>query len=202
MHKRSGKKVAVKVVKKGSLKPEEIELVKREVEILKLAQHPNIIRLYDVFENHEYIYIILELLRGGDLFSYLEARDFTVTELRACSIIHSLATALYYMHSYGIAHRDLKAENVMMVDESEGSVPKISDFGIAKMVGPNEKCTEIFGTLGYVAPEILLQQPYDKSVDVWSLGILSYLLLCGSLPFDSDDDREIIRYDEGHNTGE
>ena len=180
-------------MKKGQLSSPELELVKREIEILKLCQHPHLIKLLDVFENQEYIYIVSELLHGGDMFSYMEKRDFRIPESRACKLVHSLATALFYLHSYGIVHRDLKPENMLMVDDGEESDIKIADFGLAKMVGPNEVCKESFGTLSYVAPEVLLQQSYDKSADVWSLGVVSYLLLCGSLPFDSDDDKEIVR---------
>ena len=193
IHKKSGKNVAVKIVNKTNMTTQDVELIKSEIEILKLCQHPNIIRLLDYFENSENIFIIMELLQGGDLFSYLEARSFKISEARASSILHSLATAVYYLHSYGIAHRDLKPENILMVDKSENSDVKIVDFGLSKMVGPNEKCTEPFGTLSYVSPEILLQQPYDKSVDIWSLGVIAYLLLSGTLPFDDDDDVEIVR---------
>lgn len=176
------------------MSPADIELIKREIEILKLCQHPNIIRLYDVFENQDYIYIVMELLPGGDLFSYLEKRGFRIPEARACYIVHSLATALFYLHSYGIAHRDIKPENVLLIDESEDSDVKIVDFGLSKMVGPNENCTEPFGTLSYVAPEVLEQKPYDKSVDIWSLGVVSYLLLSGRLPFDDEDEKQIFKY--------
>jgi serine/threonine protein kinase len=194
IHKKTQKKVAIKIIKKAGMKATDLELVKREIEILKICQHPNIIRLLDIFENPDYIYIVMELLRGGDLFTYLEKRAFKITEIRACNIVHSLATALFYLHSYGIAHRDLKPENVLLVDESEDSDVKIVDFGLSKMVGPSEKCHEPFGTLSYVAPEVLLQQPYDKTVDLWSLGVVAYLLLSGTLPFDDDNEKEIVRY--------
>lgn len=193
IHKKTQKSVAIKIMKKSDMSIADIELVKREIEILKLCQHPYIIRLLDVFENPDYIYIVMEVMRGSDLFTYLEKRGFKIPESRACNIAHSLATALYYLHSYGIAHRDLKPENVLMVDESEDSDVKIVDFGLSKMVGPNEKCTEPFGTLSYVAPEVLLQHPYDKSVDIWSLGVVTYLLLSGTLPFDDDVEKEIVR---------
>lgn len=193
IHKKTQKKVAIKIMKKADMTPQDVELVKREIEILKLCQHPNIIRLLDLFENADYVYVIMENMRGGDLFTYLEKRNFQVSEARACAVVHSLATAIYYLHSYGIAHRDIKPENVLMVDESEDADVKIVDFGLSKMVGPNEKCNEPFGTLSYVAPEVLLQLPYDKSVDVWSLGVVAYLLLSGTLPFDDDDEKEIVR---------
>lgn len=90
-------------------------------------------------------------------------------------------------------YRDLKPENILMTDETDEAQPRLVDFGLSKIVGPSEKCNDPFGTLSYVAPEVLLQKPYDKSVDLWSLGIIIYLLLSGTLPFDDDDDREIAR---------
>ena len=193
VHKDTQKKVAVKIIKKQKMATKDIEMMHREIEILKLCQHPNIVRLLDLFENIDYVYIVMELLRGGDLFSYLEIRNFKIPEARACEIVHSLATALYYLHSYGIAHRDLKPENILLVDESSDSDVKIMDFGLSRIIGPDETSTEPFGTLSYVAPEVLLQKCYDKRVDIWSLGIISYLLLCGFLPFDDENDKEIVR---------
>lgn len=146
-----------------------------------------------MFENQEYIYIVMEYLKGGDLFNYLEKRDFTITENKARELSHSIATGIFYLHSFGIAHRDLKPENILMTDDTDDAVPKLVDFGLSKIVGPNETCNDPFGTLSYVAPEVLLQKPYDKGVDLWSLGVIIYLLLSGTLPFDDDDDREIAR---------
>lgn len=194
MHKKSGKRVAIKVMKKAIMTQQDVELVKQEVEILKICQHPNLCKLLDVFENTEHIYIVMELLEGGDLFSYLEKRKFRIPEQRASKIIHSLAAGLYYLHSYGIVHRDMKPENILMVDKSEGSDVKIVDFGLSKMVGPTQLCTEPFGTLSYVAPEVLQQKPYGKAVDVWSLGVLAFLMMVGALPFDHEEDREVAKY--------
>lgn len=193
IHKKTGKKVAIKIMKKKQMTMQDIVLQKREIEILKICQHPSIIRLLDVFENQDYIYIVMEYCKGGDLFTFLEKRDFTIPEEKARELAHSIATGIFYLHSFGIAHRDLKPENILMTDESDEAQPKLVDFGLSKIVGPNETCNDPFGTLSYVAPEVLLQKPYDKSVDLWSLGVIVYLLLSGTLPFDDDDDREIAR---------
>lgn len=112
--------------------------------------------MIDVFENPDYIYIVLEYCSGGDLFQYLDRRDFKITEDRARNIAHQIAASLYYIHSYGIAHRDLKLENILMVDDSDDSQLKIVDFGLSKMIGPNETASDPFGTLSYVAPEVLV----------------------------------------------
>jgi len=193
VHKKSAKEVAVKIVKKKELSLKDIELLKREIEVLKICQHPNIIRFFDVFENADFIYIVMEYLKGGDFFNYLESKNFKIPEERAKVIAHQIATSIYYLHSFGIAHRDLKPENILMVDNSENSAVKLVDFGLSKTFGPGETCNEPFGTLCYVAPEILLQKPYDKSVDCWSFGIIIYLMLSRHLPFDSNDDKEIGR---------
>ena len=156
IHKETGQKVAVKLVNKKELKLQDLELLKREIEVLKVCQHPNIIKFYDVFENQDYIYIVMEVLRGGDFFGYLRERNFKIKEERARVIAHQLATAIYYLHSFGIAHRDLKPENILMVSNDEDSEIKLVDFGLAKTFGPGEMCKEPYGTLCYVAPEVLM----------------------------------------------
>lgn len=193
IHKKTRKTVAVKVMSKKSMSVQDVELQRREIEILKMCQHPHIIRLLDIFENQDYIYIIMEQLNGGDLFTYLEKRQFTVTEQRAKQLSHQIATALYYLHSYGVAHRDLKPENILMSTDSDEATLKIVDFGLSKIIGPSETSLDPFGTLSYVAPEVLLQKPYGKEVDYWSLGIITYMLLSRVLPFDDEDDKEIAR---------
>ncbi len=179
---------------KKNMKKQDLELAKTEIDILKICQHPNIIKLYDIFDNSDYIYIVMEYCSGGDLFSYIEKRNYKLNESKAAEIIHKLSMAVYYLHSYGIIHRDLKPENILMTDESENADIRLLDFGLSKIIGPNEKCLEPFGTLSFVAPEVLKGKPYDKSVDLWSIGIITYLLLCGFLPFDDEhSEREIAR---------
>ncbi len=199
IEKKTGQKVAIKIMKKSSMDSSDLELVRTEIEILKICQHPNIIRLYNVFENADYMYIIMEYCSGGDLFSFLENRNFRIPEKRASTIIHKMATAVYYMHSFGVAHRDLKPENVLMTSDDDDGDIRILDFGLSKILGPYEKCDEPYGTLTYCAPEIIVDEPYSKAVDLWSLGIMTYLMVSGKLPFNSEDENEIARqvvYDE------
>ena len=157
-----------------------------------MCQHPNIVKLIDLFENLENYYIVLECMEGKDMFDYLKSRNFRITEDRAKELMLQLMQAVQYLHSYGIIHRDLKLENIMMTDNSENSVPKLVDFGLAKILGPTEKSDEPFGTLGYVAPEVLKKEPYSFSCDMWSLGCICYALLSGSLPFDHQSQQETI----------
>ena len=203
IHKKTGQKVAIKIMKKSTMDSSDLELVRTEIEILKICQHPNIIRLYNVFENADYLYIIMEYCYGGDLFSYLENRHFRLSEKRASTIIHQMATAVYYMHSFGVVHRDLKPENVLMTSTDEDSDIRILEFGLRKILGPYEKCDEPYGTLTYCAPEIIIDEPYAKPVDLWSLGVMTYLMVSGKLPFNSEDENEIARqvvYDEPNYT--
>ena len=135
----------------------------------------------------------MENLAGGDLFSYLEKRAFTLSEERAKELSHQLASAIYYLHSFGVAHRDLKPENILMTSDADDCECKIVDFGLSKIIGPSQTSLDPFGTLSYVAPEVLLQKPYGKEVDVWSLGVITFLLLSRVLPFDDEDEKEIAR---------
>ena len=194
IHKKTGKKVAVKIVQKEAMNEQDMELLFREIEILKLCQHINIIRLLDVFESKDFMYIIQEFVEGGDLFTHLEKWKFRVSEERAAKVVKSIASAVMYLHSFGIVHRDLKPENILMTSLNDDADIKVVDFGLSKIIGPSEKCIEPFGTLSYVAPEVLQQKYYGKTVDIWSLGVITYLMLAGYLPFDDEKEKEIARF--------
>ena len=194
INKETKKPVAIKIMAKKNMDKSDLELAKVEIDILKIGQHPNIIKLYDIYENENYIYIIMEYCSGGDLLSYFEYNEYELPEEKVCEIIHKLSMAIYYLHSYGIVHRDLKPENILMTDLSPKADIRLLDFGLSKIIGNDEKCTEPYGTLSFVAPEVLQGKPYDKSVDLWSIGIITFLLLCGYLPFDDKhSEREIAR---------
>lgn len=191
-HTKSGRDVAVKMVKKRDLKQQEIFQQRKEIEILKMCQHSNVIRLHDYFECSEKYYIVMEYLAGKDLYEYIEKRDFSLKEDRVKELGYQIAKALQYLHSFGIVHRDLKLENIMMDSDSETALVKLVDFGLSKIVGPNETATEAFGTLGYIAPEVLLKKPYSFSVDLWSYGCCIHAAMFGFLPFSSEDDGETV----------
>ena len=195
IHKSSQRKVAIKILEKDNLSSSEMNMIQNEIEILKLCQHPNILKLYDVIENHEKIYIITELIEGLDLFTYLEKNNFDIDEIKANKIIKKLTSALFYLNIFGIVHRDIKPENILLSSTSQKYNIKLIDFGLGIILGPDEKSEQPFGTVSYVAPEVLCGQKYDKSVDIWSIGILTYVLLVGKLPFDdsNDDENEIAR---------
>ena len=193
INKETKEKVAVKIMNKNNMDSSDLELVRTEIEILKICQHPYIIKLYDVFENIDYIYIIMEYCSGGDLFSFIKKTNYMLKEEKAVEIIYKLCKAVYYVHSYGIAHRDIKPDNVLLTNESEEADIRLLDFGLSKIVGPNQKCIEPYGTLTYCAPEIILDKPYLKTVDSWSIGVMTYLLLSGSLPFTGKNEHEIAK---------
>lgn len=151
-----------------------------------MCQHPNIIKLIDLFENSDQYFIVIEYMAGKDLFDYIQKRNFMLPEERVKQLVLQIIQAVRYLHDFGIVHRDLKLENVMMSDSSNMGKPKIVDFGLAKIIGPQETADEPFGTLGYVAPEVLKKKPYSFSCDVWSIGCIMYALLSGSLPFDHE----------------
>jgi len=177
---------AVKIIKTSNLKKEELEVVYDEVDILGKIQHPNIVQLYDVFEAPKKLYLVMELLRGGELFDAIVNRG-SYSEQDAASVIKSVASAIDHLHSIGVVHRDLKPENLLYADAAHTQI-KLTDFGLAKLRGksaPGSQWTmnTACGTPGYVAPEVLKREAYSQAVDLWSLGVILYILLCGFPPF-------------------
>ena len=184
IHKKTQEKVAVKIIKKEKLKTsEDKELVWIEVGILKLCHHPNIVRLLDHLENEDYIFIVTEYIEGDTLEKYFKKKKFEFTELQAALIMNQIANGVKYLHKYGIVHRDLKPDNIMVTQQNNIDIIKIMDFGLSKIISSHEKVVDGYGTLSYVAPEVLLRTPYNKEVDIWSLGIILFYMLTGHLPF-------------------
>jgi serine/threonine protein kinase len=170
----------------------DIESQQIEIETLKMCQHPNIVRMLDVFENADYFFIVLENLKGGELHDYIEVRQFKLPENQVKEIMRQIASAISYLHSYGIAHRDMKLGNVMMTSTFNDAKAKIVDFGFAKMLGPEEKLHDILGSIGFMAPELLNGEQYSHKCDVFSLGVMMYAIFTASLPFDGNSEEEII----------
>ena len=187
--------VAIKILRKKEMKPESYEMVRNEIEALKLCQHPNIVRLYDVLENVDYIFLVMELLRGGTLRDFVKQHKGALDEAMVKQIIRSLAFALEYMEKYGIVHRDLKLINVLLAGDPFALNVKLVDFGLAAILAPGQKCHSFAGTLHFCAPEVILGIPYAHSVDVWGLGVITYYLLFRKMPFIADNDCDLKRYD-------
>ncbi|CAM9422057.1 unnamed protein product, partial [Laminaria digitata] len=183
VRKSDGSKWAVKVIEKTSLSQEDEEALKTEVNILQAMDHPNIVKLNEVFDCQNCLYMVMELCTGGELFDRIVMKDhYTENEARDCIV--QVTKAILYCHENGIVHRDLKPENLLYSDFDETkAVIKLADFGLAKLLTADAMLTTACGTPGYVAPEILEAQPYGKEVDMWSVGVIAYILLCGFPPF-------------------
>ena len=190
VEKKTKERVAIKIIKKKKAKPSDMELVRTEIDIMKLCHHPNVVRLLDHFENAEYIFIVMEYIRGGRLTDYMKEKKFNFTEKRVAELIYEIALGVKYLHKYGIIHRDLKPDNIMLTEASDRGHIKIMDFGLSKILGKKEKTSDGFGTLTFVSPEVLIRKPYNKEIDIWSIGVILYLMLSGDLPFDDPEDDE------------
>jgi len=196
-HKITNDEFAAKVIDRSKLKPKDDKAVYDEVRVLKsLRQHENIVSLINFFETPTEFHIVLEYARGGDVFERLAKRRF-YSERDARLLAKEFLLALQYIHSMGYVHRDLKAENLLLSDQRDDSSGlKVADFGFAKRMSDaptNKGLLTRCGTPTYVAPEICMGSPYGKGVDVWSAGVLLYLLLGGYLPFQSSDHKELFR---------
>lgn len=176
------KSYAVKIVTKASLNEEDEEALQQEIEILQSLEHPNIIKLFEVFRETDYVYLVQEMMVGGELFERIAKKD-SYCEKEARDVSKILFEAISYCHSKKIAHRDLKPENLLLVEKHENTRLKIADFGFAKREEKPFSLTTQCGTPAYVAPEILNRKAYGKEVDNWSLGVIVYVLLGGYPPF-------------------
>ncbi|CAE7431579.1 CPK2, partial [Symbiodinium microadriaticum] len=181
---------AVKTIKKS--KVGRLETLKREIEILKTMDHPNIIKLYDVFEDDKYLHLVTELCTGGELFDRIIEKTKMHVLKDASQIIKSVLNAIEYCHHvHNICHRDLKPENFLFATPAADSQLKIIDFGLSRYDDEIEHMSTKVGTPYYIAPEVLTRK-YDKECDLWSIGVVTYVLLCGYPPFYGDTDAEIF----------
>ncbi|XP_011307070.1 calcium/calmodulin-dependent protein kinase type 1 isoform X4 [Fopius arisanus] len=186
---RPGQMFAVKIIDKKALKGKEDSL-ENEIRVLRRLKHPNIVQLLETFEDKHKVYLIMELVTGGELFDRIVEKG-SYTEKDASGLIRQVLEAVDYMHEQGVVHRDLKPENLLYYSPDEDSKIMISDFGLSKMEDSGIMATAC-GTPGYVAPEVLAQRPYGKAVDVWSIGVISYILLCGYPPFYDESDANLF----------
>jgi len=182
------KMVAVKKIKKSNLTPVLLKKLNTEVVILKqlsVLPFDCFVKLYDVLEDNQYIYLIMEYISGGELFDLVEQFPLGIPEIIAKKILKQIFTAISHLHKLDIAHLDLKLENIMYNPTTE--TIKIIDFGYASRT--DEKLQEYSGSIHYIAPQLLNKIPYDaKKADMWSLGVISYALLAAKFPFDDEND--------------
>jgi calcium-dependent protein kinase len=180
----TGNVYAVKQFDKKYIKDE--KMIKTEIKLLKAMDHPNIIKLYDTYEDKDYLYLLMEECNGGELFHRLaeNAKNHKMyTEKDAASIMKQILQAVNYLHSHGVCHRDLKPENILFSSMEAKSQLKVIDFGLSKVLNEiDEVMKGEVGTLYYMAPEVI-EGKYNEKCDVWSCGVILYIILTGHPPF-------------------
>uniref|UniRef100_A0A7N0ZRG8 non-specific serine/threonine protein kinase n=1 Tax=Kalanchoe fedtschenkoi TaxID=63787 RepID=A0A7N0ZRG8_KALFE len=197
-----GQEVAVKVIPKAKMTTAiAIEDVRREVKILRaLSGHPNLVQFHDVFEDQDNVYIVMELCKGGELLDRILSRGGKYSEGDAKAVIVQILNVVAFCHLQGVVHRDLKPENFLFSMKEDHSALKAIDFGLSDFVKPDERLNDIVGSAYYVAPEVL-HRSYTTEADVWSVGVIAYILLCGSRPFwartESGIFRSVLKADPG-----
>uniref|UniRef100_A0A667YPB1 Serine/threonine-protein kinase DCLK2 n=1 Tax=Myripristis murdjan TaxID=586833 RepID=A0A667YPB1_9TELE len=186
----TGREYALKIINKGKCRGKE-HMIQNEVAILRRVKHPNIVLLIEEVDTYSELYLVMELVKGGDLFDAITSTN-RYTERDASGMLYNLANAIKYLHSLNIVHRDIKPENLLVYEHADGSKSlKLGDFGLATVVdGP---LFTVCGTPTYVAPEIIAETGYGLKVDIWAAGVITYILLCGFPPFrGSSDDQEVL----------
>lgn len=188
IHKATKQTRAVKVLKKSE---QDINLLLREVEILSKLSHPNIMQIYEVFQDKSSFYIVSEYCKGGELFDILSNKG-SLSEKETAYIMKQVLSAICYSHQNNIVHRDLKPENILLDENTKDMYIKIIDWGCAVSFSKDKKMSEADGTAYYIAPEVL-KECYDEKCDVWSCGVILYIMLCGYPPFNGATDDEIFQ---------
>ena len=178
------REVAIKKINKSGLTLEDLSLIQTEVDTLKVCQHPYIVKLYEIIETYSEVNIVLEYCELGNLFYYLSKIKFILSEEQIVNYVHNISKAVYSMHNLGIIHRDLKLSNIALTNKNNKVEIRILDFGLSKILGPNQVCNEGYGTPGYAAPEVISRYNYSFEADIWSIGVITYFLCLRKLPFD------------------
>lgn len=189
IHKASNTVRAIKSVITTDCNKDEIEKLMKEVSILKKLDHQNVIRIYEVYKNKTHLYIVTELCTGGELFDRIQ-KIKKFSENQAAKYMLDIVSAVMHCHQRGIVHRDLKPENILFEDNTENAKLKLIDFGTSQYLQRNHKMKKTIGTYYYMAPEVISGN-YDEKCDIWSLGVILYILLSGSPPFSGKTDEEI-----------
>jgi serine/threonine protein kinase len=180
----SQEKYAVKIMEKDFILKnlETLEIINKEIEIQSRINHPNIIRLYNIYENSNTIYMIMEYLNNGNLFSLIRRKKGLI-EIEAYKYFSQIVNAIKFLHKNNIIHRDIKPENILLDNKYNC---KLCDFGWSVILKDNSSRNTFCGTIEYMAPEIINNEQYDKSIDIWSLGVLLFEMIHGFNPFENN----------------
>jgi calcium-dependent protein kinase len=189
VHKKGGQVRAIKIISKNMIKL--LPKFRQEIAIMKSLEHPNIVRLYETYEDAAMIYLVMELCEGGELFDQIIAQGF-FTERAAAVAVKQMLGAILYLHNHGVCHRDLKPENFLLATKDINSPLKLIDFGLSGRFETGKPMTTRSGTPYYVAPEVLAGS-YTELCDEWSVGVLGYVLLAGYPPFNGSSDKDILQ---------
>ena len=191
-HRKTRVMAAVKCIGKQGLPADDEAALKQEVEILQNMEHPNILKCYGFFDEADSYYLVMEYMKGGELFDRIVKKTF-YNEKEARDLVYILLSTIKYCHDRNVVHRDLKPENLLLTSPDDDANVKIADFGFAVRSNGYMALTTQCGTPGYVAPEILSTQPYGKAVDMWSIGVITYILLGGYPPFHDDNQKNLFK---------
>ena len=193
VHKKTRIEFALKTLTKKGLKPDKLANLHGEINIMTTLDHPNILRLLEFFETKNEIFLILELCKGGELLDRLHQQaEHRYSERTACKLIYTMLSAVRYCHAHNIVHRDLKLENFLFEDSSPDSNLKLIDFGLSQLYENDEVLHRAVGTPYYVSPEVLSGN-YNYKCDIWSIGVIAYMLLSGVPPFYGPDDKATLQ---------
>ena len=192
VEKATGEERALKIIAKKPLKDNSEKMLQEEITILGKVEHPNIIKMWDLYETKEGVFIVTDLCRGGELFDRL-VEKVHYNELDARHIMRQVIEAVAYLHSMDIIHRDLKPENILLRDKSDPSDVVISDFGLSRFIPEEGLLMTACGSPQYVSPEVLLGKGYGPAVDMWSSGVIAYALLAGYTPFYGEDQPSLFQ---------
>ncbi|KAF7248686.1 Myosin light chain kinase 2, skeletal/cardiac muscle [Varanus komodoensis] len=187
--KETGLKLAVKIIKKQG--PKDREMAEVEIDVMNQLNHQHLIQLYDAIETPREIMLFMEFVEGGELFERIIDEDYRLTEVDCMVFVHQICDGILFMHRMRVLHLDLKPENILCVT-AKGHMVKIIDFGLARRYNPREKLKVNFGTPEFLSPEVVSYEQVSYSTDMWSMGVITYMLLSGLSPFLGDNDTETL----------
>ena len=185
----------MKLMDKSKFDLMQMPFIREELQIVKMITHNNIVEMKEIFESQDEIRIVMEQVNEGELFEHINT--YEMEEKEVALIMYQLIDVIYYLQCSGIVHRDLKTENILIKKDTKDEINqiKVTDFGLSKIIGPNAQIDkrEFCGTPAYVSPELCSRKNYGKEVDMWSAGVIFYILICRSLPFHGFDRKSTLK---------